>query len=151
MYEGFPVITLALCHMLDDSYTLHGSCRACGKSKKIDLRDACERLGRDHEPNIREGCDAIADRGLSIFLLADRTERNREIEMSDEKTDTRPASPINAEHWYDHPGCLNWGSFGKDRSRNGQVNTAQLILLRVSNNDRRATNNRSKTLRIQFL
>jgi len=47
------VITLTLGHMLDDGYTLHGTCRACGKSKKINLRDACERLGRDHQPNIR--------------------------------------------------------------------------------------------------
>ena len=35
--------------------------------------------------------------------------------MSDERTNPPPAAPVHFDHYCDYPGCVKWGSFGKER------------------------------------
>jgi hypothetical protein len=38
-------------------------------------------------------------------------------EKSDEGISTAPAALVHFEHWCDQPGCVKWGSFGRERGR----------------------------------
>lgn len=45
-----PSTIVSLADMLEAGYSLHGHCRQCGKSRRLDLAEIVRRVGREYVP-----------------------------------------------------------------------------------------------------